>query len=198
MPTIYHGDSYPSEVTCGQTERLDKYYKVAKEEYYSKSGKKPVTPENFHRWKTTRGAKGPVHLCELFSGSARLSYVALLAGLSVAFPVDLRYGWNLGTTSHQEIDPKVIVMSPSFGTWTSQATNLSSEDKERHAAEEVSASQFVKLQAKAAHRPVLLWSSGRGQFASPQGYGLPKQPLSTECDTTLPRTPTRSRPSSRR
>ena len=148
MPTIYHGDSYPSEVTCGQTERLDKYYKVAKEEYYSKSGKKPVTPENFHRWKTTRGAKGPVHLCELFSGSARLSYVALLAGLSVAFPVDLRYGWNLGTTSHQEIDPKVIVMSPSFGTWTSQATNLSSEDKERHAAEEVSASQFVKLLAE--------------------------------------------------
>ena len=39
----------------------------------------------------------------------------------------LRYGWNLGTVSHQEmileaqemLDPKVIVMSPSFGTWTS-------------------------------------------------------------------------------
>ena len=144
MPTIYHGDCYPAEITDDQRHRLDKYYHTAKEEYYSKSGKKPVTPENFHRWKKTKGAKGPTQLWELFSGSARLSYVALLAGLSVAFPVDLRYGWNLGTVSHQEmileaqemLDPKVIVMSPSFGTWTSSSSRINSEDKERYAAEE--------------------------------------------------------------
>ena len=156
MPTVYHGDCYPAEITDDQRHRLDKYYHTAKEEYYSKSGKKPVTPENFHRWKKTKGAKGPTQLWELFSGSARLSYVALLAGLSVAFPVDLRYGWNLGTVSHQEmileaqemLDPKVIVMSPSFGTWTSSSSRINSEDKERYAAEEASAAGFVKVLAE--------------------------------------------------
>ena len=156
MPTVYHGDCYPAEITDDQRHRLDKYYHTAKEEYYSKSGKKPVTPENFHHWKKTKGAKGPTQLWELFSGSARLSYVALLAGLSVAFPVDLRYGWNLGTVSHQEmileaqemLDPKVIVMSPSFGTWTSSSSRINSEDKERYAAEEASAAGFVKVLAE--------------------------------------------------
>ncbi|CAE7229802.1 RE1, partial [Symbiodinium sp. CCMP2456] len=156
MPTVYHGDSYPCDVTGDQRSRLDRYYSTAKEEFYSKSGKKPVTPENFHRWKSTKAAKGPIHLWELFSGSARLSYVALLAGLSVAFPVDLRYGWNLGIPAHQEmileaqdkLDPKVIVMAPSFGSWTSQAANLSAENKERYLAEETAAVGFVKLLAE--------------------------------------------------
>ena len=116
VPTVYHGDSYPSDVTEDQRCRLDRYYMTAKEECYSKSGKKPVTPENYQRWKSTKGARAPMQLWELLSGSARLSYVALLAGLSAAFPVDLRYGWNLGTPAHQEMileaqemfNPKVI------------------------------------------------------------------------------------------
>ena len=156
MPTVYRGDSYPDGVSEAQRCKLNRYYSTAKEEFYSKSGKKPVTPENFQRWKTTKGAKVPVQLWELFSGSARLSYVALLAGLSVAFPVDLRYGWNLGTPAHQEMileaqelfDPKVIVMSPSFGGWNSHSANLSAEDKEHYVAEETSAAGFVKLLAE--------------------------------------------------
>ena len=156
VPTVYHGDSYPSDVTEDQRHKLDRYYMTAKEEYYSKSGKKPVTPENFQKWKSTKGAKTPVQLWELFSGSARLSYVALLAGLSVAFPVDLRCGWNLGTPAHQEMileaqemfDPKVIVMAPTFGAWTTHASSMSNESKEKYIAEESAAAGFVKLLAE--------------------------------------------------
>ncbi|CAJ1458578.1 unnamed protein product [Effrenium voratum] len=51
-------------------------------------------------------------------GSSRLSLLVLISGLMVAFPVDLRYGWDIGNKHHQElllhaqdlIDPDVILM----------------------------------------------------------------------------------------
>ena len=43
------------------------------------------------------------HFWELCSGSGRLSLTLLLAGLTIGFPVDARYGWNLGNMNHQNM-----------------------------------------------------------------------------------------------
>eukprot|EP00439_Symbiodinium_sp_Y106_P007567 s6027_g1.t1 len=122
------------------------------EEFYSKSGKMPVTPRNYDRWCRTKSSRAPVHLWELFSGSSRLSYLALLAGLTVAFPVDFRYGWNLGCAAHQNmilnaqdrLNPEVIVMSPSFPMSTRPPSKKSSEQEDQ-VEFEMKAMHFVRL-----------------------------------------------------
>ena len=153
-PTMYPGDQYPEGLPTEYARRLDHHYKRMKEEYCSKSGKPTISPKNYGRWCRTRASRTPVQLWELFSGSSRLSYLALLAGLTVAFPVDFRYGWNLGCREHQDmildaqerLRPEVIVMSPSFSTWarpSSQQNIIQEELKEL----EAKAMQFVKVLA---------------------------------------------------
>ena len=56
------------------------------EEFYTKSKRRPVTPKNFR---------------ELYSGSGRLSLMAVLSGLMVGFPIDYRYGWDMSVSNHQ-------------------------------------------------------------------------------------------------
>ena len=154
-PATYPGDSFPEHMRQPQVQRLDKYYAGMKEEYYTKSGKAPVTPRNFAKWRNTSCASGPAQLWELFAGSARLSYLALLAGLAVAFPVDLRYGWDLSVKEHQDMilqaqelmDPKVIVMSPSCAPWVSTAKDLTDDDRDYLRAHEQEALRFVKVMA---------------------------------------------------
>ena len=128
-PTVYPGDCYPTGISDDKAQKLNRQYKAIREEYYTMSGYLPVTPENFHQWRQTTKAKRKTQFCEICSGSGRLSYIALLAGLSVAFPVDFRYGWNLGDTitSHQnllleaqnQMQPDVLIMlSPSCAPWS--------------------------------------------------------------------------------
>ena len=152
MPTVYPGDHYPDGLPAGQPKKLDSHYSHLKEEFYSKSGKMPVTPRNYDRWCRTKSSRAPVHLWELFSGSSRLSYLALLAGLTVAFPVDFRYGWNLGCAAHQNmilnaqdrLNPEVIVMSPSFPMSTRPPSKKSSEQEDQ-VEFEMKAMHFVRL-----------------------------------------------------
>ena len=153
-PTRYPGDQYPDGLPVEYTKKLDQHYKRMKEEYYSKSGKQPVSPRNYSRWCRTRASRTPVQLWELFSGSSRLSYLALLAGLTVAFPVDFRYGWNLGCREHQDMildaqermNPEVIVMSPSFSAWSRPSSQQSLTNEELKELE-ASTMQFVKVLA---------------------------------------------------
>ncbi|OLQ14518.1 hypothetical protein AK812_SmicGene1358 [Symbiodinium microadriaticum] len=154
-PSTYPGDSFPDHMLQPQTQRLERYYSGMKEEYYTKSAKAQITPRNFSRWRQTRGSTGPVQLWELFSGSARLSYMALLAGLAVAFPVDLRYGWDLSVKEHQDMilqaqelmDPKVMVMSPSCAPWVTTAKDLTEAERDNLRAHEHEALKFVKVVA---------------------------------------------------
>ena len=136
MPMRYPGDQYPPYLAPDKTQKLNKQYQAIHEEFYTRSGQAPVTPDNFNEWKQTKKAKRRMQFWEICSGSDRLSYLALLAGLSVAFPVDYRYGWGIGNPDHQQMllemqdtcKPDVIMLSPSCGPWSTSANRLSPED----------------------------------------------------------------------
>ena len=106
---------------------LKKKYKSMPEEYYTRSGLRPITPWNFKSWfNQARNKRLRWHFWELFSGSGRLSLIMLLAGLTVGFPVDMRYGWNMNDPQHQhmlrqardEFCPGVMFMAPECGPWS--------------------------------------------------------------------------------
>lgn len=90
--------------------KLSKKYKAIPEEYYSRTGFRPVTPKNFSTWFASAKGRGlRWHFWELFSGSGRLSLILLLAGLTVGFPMDMRYGWDLNNVNHQQMIKKAQV-----------------------------------------------------------------------------------------
>ena len=89
----YVEDKFPEDADLA---KLNRRYKAVPEEFYSKTGLHPVTPQNFGSWfAKAKGRKLKWHMWELASGSGRLSLICLMAGLIVGFPVDYRYGWDL-------------------------------------------------------------------------------------------------------
>ena len=137
--------------------KLNRQYRAIKEEYYTKSGNHPVTPENFGEWKQTRKSQKKSQFWEICSGSGRLSYMALIGGLAVTFPVDYRYGWDLNNREHQDMllqvrsmtDPDCIMFSPSCGPWSQSANRVSEKDQEALRQEERQTLQFIKRMAQA-------------------------------------------------
>ena len=88
-PQDYAGDVYPGHLAEGKIKYLHKMYRAVPEEFYSETRRVPVTPRNARSWmKKRRGHH--YHFWEWCSGSGRLSLLALLAGLSVLFPIDYR------------------------------------------------------------------------------------------------------------
>ena len=76
----YTGDTFPEGFDDA---RLRKKYKAIPEEYYTRTGLKPVTPKNFPKWfMQAKGKKLRWHFWEVFSGSGRLSLTMLIAGLT--------------------------------------------------------------------------------------------------------------------
>ena len=188
-PTIYPGDSYPPGLPAQKAQKLDRQYKAIHEEFYNKSGYLPVSPENFHQWKQTAKAKKKAQFWEICSGSGRLSYIALLAGLTVAFPVDFRYGWDLGNASHQtmlleaqsQLQPDTIMFSPSCGPWSTSANRLAPEDAERLRDEERRTLMFIK---KLAKNQV---DEGRGVLIeNPWGSALWKKSVLSNIENEMP------------
>eukprot|EP00959_Pyramimonas_sp_CCMP1952_P462559 9483442-Pyramimonas_sp.AAC.1 len=56
------------------------------------------------QYRSSRGHSGlPLDFQECASGSWRLSATAAAMGLSIGFPVDYRYGWDLKTPKHQKL-----------------------------------------------------------------------------------------------
>ena len=120
----YTGDIYPDDVEIN----LAKKYRAMPEEYYTRSGLRPITPKNFRKWfNQAKGKKLRWHFWEIFSGSGRLSLIMLLAGLTVGFPIDMRL-WM----EHQQppstracwrkremsFCPGVVFMAPECGPWS--------------------------------------------------------------------------------
>ena len=98
----YVEDTLPDHIPEEQTKKFNKRYKAVREEYYSRTGHRPVTPKNFDKWfAKAKGKNLRWHFWELCSGSGRLTLVMVMAGLLCGFPVDIRYGWDINDYSHQ-------------------------------------------------------------------------------------------------
>ena len=163
--TPYTEDTFPP---TADRAKLNRRYKAIPEEYYTKTGLHPVTPQNFNTWFAKAKGRGlPWHAWEICSGSGRLSLVLLLAGLVIGFPVDYRYGWDIGDRAHQqmllkaqrEFQPGYIHCSLDCAPW-SQAGNTK-DPKER---------QQERIQA----RPSLEFTMDvfNNQARHHRGYGL--------------------------
>ena len=133
---LYNGDIFPEDV---EKNNLAKKYRAMPEEYYTRSGLRPITPWNFRKWfDQAKGKKLRWHFWEIFSGSGRLSLIMLLAGLTVGFPVDMRYGWNINNHSHQsmlkaardEFCPGVVFLAPECGPWSVSSSSKKPEDRQ--------------------------------------------------------------------
>ena len=125
----YAGDQFPAHLKTSKLRYLSKLYRAIPEEFYTRTQRAPVTPRNARSW--ARKRKGAhFHFWEMCSGSGRLSFLALCAGLAVMFPLDYRYGWDLASPSHRRLideieetfKPDIDFMSPSCRPWSISAT----------------------------------------------------------------------------
>ena len=149
---IYDGDAFPSHLQEGKLKYLKKMYRAVPEMFYTKTRKTPVTPRNARSWARSRRGMKP-HLWELCSGSGKLSLLCLLSGLSVMFPVDYRYGWDLGCREHQQLllevgtmvgEPQVKLYSPSCRPWSISSTRRDLEVTNRERNSEKPTVDFIK------------------------------------------------------
>ena len=90
---MYTSDELPDHLSDDEIRRLKKDYNAMPEEFYTKTGRRVVTPSFFDEWfQEARSKKTKWHGWELCSGSGRFSLFCVLAGLTMGFPVDFRYG----------------------------------------------------------------------------------------------------------
>ena len=177
----YKEDQIPENMDRG---KMEKRYRAIPEEFYSKSGFRPITPANFPKWfqrARNRGLKW--HFWEICSGSGRLSLTLLLAGLVIGPPIDARYGWDLNNYGHQrylnmarnEFAPGVIHCSPDCAPWS-----ISSNTKDPE----------LRHLERLRDQPALEWTQKTCEYqdAHERGYSL-EQPWGsamTKNDTESP------------
>ena len=99
VPHQYPGDRYPEGLDDAKMAKLDARHKAVPEEFYTNSGRRVLSPETFPSWVSATKTK-KVNLWEICSGSGRLSWLAVVAGLMVACPLNCRHGWDLSKPSH--------------------------------------------------------------------------------------------------
>ncbi|CAE7721255.1 unnamed protein product [Symbiodinium sp. CCMP2592] len=137
---VYTGDTFPEHWDDSRRSRATQYYKAIPEEFYTKSGRRPVTPWNAKAWlQKVRSTEQPLRLqfWEMCSGSGRLSLICLLAGLTVGFPIDHRYGWDLGHPPHQSLLQEChntfctdhLFMAPNCGPWSVASSSKESDKR---------------------------------------------------------------------
>ncbi|CAK8997028.1 Potassium voltage-gated channel subfamily H member 6 (Ether-a-go-go-related gene potassium channel 2) (ERG-2) (Eag-related protein 2) (Ether-a-go-go-related protein 2) (Voltage-gated potassium channel subunit Kv11.2) [Durusdinium trenchii] len=141
----YEEVHFPEHLPDHKKTYLRKFYKAVPEEFYSRLKAAPITPKNCLWWlDRAKKSKKRFHVWELCSGSARLSLLALLSGLTVCFPVDMRYGWDIGYGPHQallrqvhdELDPECLMGSPNCRPWSVSANSRDPADTAREREEE--------------------------------------------------------------
>ena len=84
----YSGDVFPDHWNETCIKKAQNYYKALPEEFYSRTGRRPITPKNAKTWMQNVLARNQplrFQFWEWFSGSGRLSLILLLANLSVGF-----------------------------------------------------------------------------------------------------------------
>ena len=138
----YGGDEFSDHWPEERRVKAKHYYKAIPEEFYTKSGRRVIKPKNVEKWlQQTSSHKGlRWRFQEMCSGSGRLSLLLMLTGMIVGFPVDYRYGWDIGHAPHQVLlqrcystfEPEHIFGAPSCGPWSCSS---SSKDPHSRAAD---------------------------------------------------------------
>ncbi|CAE7724343.1 unnamed protein product, partial [Symbiodinium necroappetens] len=132
----YDGDMFPDHWSEDKKLKMHEKYKAIPEEFYTKSGRKPITPRNVKPWLKAAAGRGlRWQFWELCSGSGRLSLILMTASMMTGFPVDYRYGWDMSWPEHQqllrqcyqEFIPAHVFAAPTCTPWT---TASSSKDRE--------------------------------------------------------------------
>ena len=169
----YDGDHFPEHWTEERRNQTAKYYRAIPEEFYSRTGRRPVTPQNVRTWLFQCRARNlRFQVWEWFSGSGRLSLFLALAHVMVGFPVDFRYGWDVGHAPHQVLlkecqetfGPTHIFASPSCTPWS-----IASAQKDPHARDldrrrELPTLEFV-------HDSMMLQHNNNHGFTLEQPFG---------------------------
>ena len=123
----YDGDIWPSHWDQTKKDEMQVAYQAIPEEFYTKTGRRPITPANVSSWLRASSKRGlRFQFWELCAGSGRLSLILLTASMVVGFPVDYRYGWDLAHPPHQELirecqvalQPAHIFAAPTCRPWS--------------------------------------------------------------------------------
>ena len=171
---MYTSDELPDHLSDDEIRRLKKDYNAMPEEFYTKTGRRVVTPSFFDQWfQEARSKKTKWHGWELCSGSGRFSLFCVLAGLTMGFPVDFRYGWDIGLPEHQrmldqayeEFCPDFLMCSPRCKFWSVSASRRDRQELMRDRESERPALVYMqrKMQQQNQRRKVYVlenpWSS---------------------------------------
>lgn len=166
MPA-YLGDQFPF-TDDDKVKELHREYRAMPEEFYTKTGRRPITPQNVEQWLheiQRSGTKPTWHFLELYSGSGRLSLTLATAGLAVGCPIDLRYGWNLNDSDHQHKLWKLIeVMKP--------AVVFASPRCKYHSTSANTMDPGKKMKGRKEDEPGLLFTKKLFQYQSYQNRGF--------------------------
>ena len=148
----YGGDQFPSHWSDERRAKAKEYYKGIPEEYYSRSGRRPITPGNTEAWLgVVTKRKLRFHAWEWCSGSGRLSLCLLMANLLVGPPIDYRYGWDISYAPHQALlqrchdvfAPQHIFASPSWDLWFPSTSAKDPQLRDSARREDLPALQFM-------------------------------------------------------
>ena len=140
----YSGDEFPDHWPEARKAQARHYYRAIPEEFYTKSGRRPITPKNVKAWMQKASGRGlRFQFWEMCSGSGRLSLCLLLAQFMVGFPIDYRDSWDIGYPAHQALLQQVhrafvpdhVFASPSCTPWSiaSSGKDKAKRDEERRA-----------------------------------------------------------------
>ena len=76
----YDGDHFPEHWPQERQEQSRKYYRAVPEEFYTKSGRRPITPKKVKSWMSSARGRGlRFQFWEWCSGSGRLSFLLMMA-----------------------------------------------------------------------------------------------------------------------
>ena len=196
----YTGDTFPTD-DDHKLKSLRHEYRAMPEEFYTKTGRRVVTPDNVEHWLSEISSQGQptCHFMELYSGSGRLSLAVATTGLSVSFPIDLRYGWDINDHKHQKLlwkvievlKPKLIFAAPRCKFHSTAANTMSPEKKLAGRAEDEPGLKFVKEVFKhqaysglgyAAEQP---WGSTLFKESALKAEELPGCRMKQRCDQCM-------------
>lgn len=136
----YESDIWPRHWDDRRCQNASRYYKAMPELFYSGTGLGVVRPENVMAWVSVCKDVGVSPLLqECMSGSGKLSLFVVKQNCFMMFPVDFRYGWDLGTPAHVKLlaharslpRPVVNFFSPNCTPWSKANRGANREEQRR-------------------------------------------------------------------
>ena len=148
----YLTDIFPTNFTDAEGKYFASKYKDIPEEFYTFTGLPVVTPHNINGWISIMTHFPTTDLQEFCSGSGRLSLGSLYEGLTIAFPVDFRYQWDLRLPQHRklldQLDSRVSFYAPRCGPWSSLSNRHPAQTVETMRKEDEPFLQWIAQRSK--------------------------------------------------